>query len=233
MARSLMRLQLMLLALYSPWVGTVAISGEARARYTRRAENQGDASSGVSLSTTCSDRVADDFDPGVLAPARYNSECTYSCTKLRKHFALKARATVCWIDSGPNLRWPPAPLRAPKRGVASKTYTVPPSTAAVVQGHAGPRGQSFSRLGSRINVSDASSCLIIRHVSMQQLKAAKQVQDYNNRVGGAVFVFEGALTVEHCIFYGNYADHVRSPSFHPCGRGYDETTVCRRAGRSA
>ena len=89
----------------------------------------------------------------------------------------------------------------------NNTYTVPSWTATkavVIQGHAlGPRGQGATPLPSRVDAVGAGVTLVLRHVNMSGLVAVSRPANNGNAVGGAVYVSEGALTVEHAAFRAN------------------------------
>jgi hypothetical protein len=150
-----------------------------------------------------------------------NTQCTYTCASLTAfygvgggntgqpgsphpvsltaHFETSAAAT-CFIDKGPGT-WPPS---------ASGTYTVPPNSTAIIQGHAawsalppvlGPR------LVGRVEAIGSAS-VIIRFVQMTGLSAAPQATSEGRASGGAVYVYGGSLIVEHTLFANNTADWV-------------------------
>jgi hypothetical protein len=98
----------------------------------------------------------------------------------------------------------------------NNTFTVPswgPIKAVIIQGYAlaGAAGGTLAlggrtALTSRADAVGADATLVLRHVSMSGLLAAHQPTFGSN--GGAVYVFQGTLTVEHALFVGNAAYHV-------------------------
>ena len=167
------------------------------------------ADTSVAGDGACGDAAADNYGPSSATPPGDNRECIYSCSKLLAHFELPPSSGECWIDAGSGRRWPPAPV-----GPTNNTYTLPSWTATkavVIQGHArGPRGQGATPLPSRVDAVGAGVTLVLRHVNMSGLVA----------VGlGAVFVSEGALTVEHAAFRANSAAQVSTSAvFAECRR---------------
>jgi hypothetical protein len=155
-----------------------------------------DSSSTNSAGAGCGDAAADNYDPISNTPPGDNSICSYSCATLLAHFKLPPSAGECWIDAGSSSgrrRWPPAPV-----GQTNNTYVVPSWTttkAVVIQGRA--RGP----LPSRVDAVGVGVTLVLRHVNMSALAAV-------GGSGGAVYVSEGALTVEHAVFYANSAAQV-------------------------
>ena len=105
----------------------------------------------------------------------------------------------------------------------NNTYTVPSWTATkavVIQGHAlGPRGQGATPLLSRVVAVEEGTTLVLRHVNMSGLVAVGQPTRGGAAHGGAVYVSEGALTVEHAAFRANSAAQVSTSAvFAECRR---------------
>ena len=177
------------------------------------------ADTSVAGDGACGDAAADNFDPGGSGtPPGDNRECSYSCATLLAHFELPPSSGECWIDAGSGRRWPPAPV-----GPTNNTYTLPSWTATkavVIQGHArGPRGQGATPLPSRVDAVGAGVTLVLRHVNMSGLKAVGRHADNGFANGGAVYVSEGALTVEHAAFRANSAAQVSTSAvFAECRR---------------
>ena len=173
------------------------------------------------LATTsggCGDAAADNHDPGSGTPPGDNRACSYSCATLLAHFELPPSSGECWIDAGSGRRWPPAPV-----GPTNNTYTLPSWTATkavVIQGHARGRwGQGATPLSSRVDAVGAGVTLVLRHVNMSGLVAVEQPTDNGKAEGGAVYVSEGALTVEHAAFRANSAAQVSTSAvFAECRR---------------
>ena len=182
--------------------------------------------------TACGDVVADNHDPASAAPPGDNRACVYSCAGLRRHFGLSASVSECYIDAGTGQRWPPGPVErlAPTGASCSShtcsgycinddycsfgnnTYTVPswgPVKAVMIQGHAlGAAGESRTSLSSRVDAVGEGSVLVLRHVSMVGLEAVWQPSfniNGNFSGGGAIYVYQGNLTVEFALFRGNEA----------------------------
>ena len=168
--------------------------------------------------SACGDAAADNYGPSSATPPGDNRECIYSCSKLLAHFELPPSSGECWIDAGSGRRWPPAPVEP-----TNNTYTVPSWTATkavVIQGHAHGRwGQGGTPLSSRVDAVGAGVTLVLRHVNMSGLKAVGQPTDNSKAEGGAVYVSEGALTVEHAAFRANSAAQVSTSAvFAECRR---------------
>jgi len=99
----------------------------------------------------------------------------------------------------------------------NNTFTVPswgPIKAVVIQGYAlGGAAGGTSALGgrtaltSRADAIGADTTLVLRHVSMAGLVAVDQ-PTFGGYYGGAVYVYQGTLTVEHALFVGNAAPSV-------------------------
>ena len=101
----------------------------------------------------------------------------------------------------------------------NNTYTVPSWTATkavVIQGHAlGPRGQGATPLLSRVVAVEEGTTLVLRHVNMSGLVAVSQPKTFGRSQdpdGGAVYISDGVLTVEHAAFHANSAGRVSRPS---------------------
>ena len=91
-------------------------------------------------------------------------------------------------------------------GVALRGGQLPRLRGVVRVRHArGPRGQGATPLSSRVDAVGAGVTLVLRHVNMSGLVAVGQPTDDGDANGGAVFVSEGALTVEHAAFRANTA----------------------------
>ena len=176
------------------------------------------ASAPNSTPVPCTDKAANFWSEGPQyswSNPGVNSECEYTCRVLRSRFGLDASGIIgCYIErAAAGSRWPPGPVNQ-----ATNTFAVPAGTTVIVQGKGGS-------LTSRIDAINAS--LILRFVRMvglvdppdqptwstalhvnQSIVARMIAAGFyipTNRVGGAVYVHLGNLTVEHCIFANNRA----------------------------
>jgi predicted outer membrane repeat protein len=156
-------------------------------------------------SSTCPDPAASNYDPpdnqtgsvarsAVSAAASNNAPCEYACGRLGQLFAGgHGSAVVCYIDRGSEKHWPPP---AGSSSPWTQTYTVPPYSVAIVQGHHSP-------VPTRVNAINAS--LVLRHIAMIEHRAPAQPSHGGFEDGGAVFVSSGNLTAEYSAFRRNSA----------------------------
>lgn len=100
--------------------------------------------------------------------------------------------------------WPP-PLAEKFQGDASNTYTCPQNQECILQGMVAAGGASRTELGGRIDV--LASRLFIRHISITGQHAISQsYYEHGHKAGGAIFVYQGEIHVEHVQFVNNDAD---------------------------
>ena len=161
---------------------------------------------GAPCTSTCPDPAASNYDPpdmnqtgsvarsAVSAAASNNAPCEYACGRLGQLFAGgHGSAVVCYIDRGSEKHWPPP---AGSSSPWTQTYTVPPCSVAIIQGHHSP-------VPTRVNAINAS--LVLRHIAMIEHRAPAQPSHGGFEDGGAVFVSSGNLTAEYSAFRRNSA----------------------------
>ena len=145
----------------------------------------------------CLDGAASNALPSILlndATGDNNTVCTYTCAGLAKYFGAAEGdpSVACYIDSGTEQRWP-----------SGAEYTAPVNSTVLFQGHGDWPSNGGTALATRVNVVTAS--VIIRYVHMEGLIATPQGTGGGQAAGGAVYVFDGSLIVEHVLFSNNSA----------------------------
>ena len=156
----------------------------------------------------CADKAASNYQSSALddipsspnGAVSRNAVCEYTEASLKHEFSAPG-AINCYIDlphaAGP---WPP-PVD-PKK---VDTFIAKAGTT-VVQGFASSDGSSRSPLNSRAEAL-SGAWLVLRHLEMVGLTAVEQPNYLYYKLGGAVYVDQGRLTVEYTIFRNNYADY--------------------------
>lgn len=160
----------------------------------------------------CADKAASNFDPSAIddipssstGAVSRNAGCDYTEASLARAFSAPGPTYTpryFYIDRKLTTgAWPP-PLDSKKEN----TFVASVGTT-VVQGYSSADGLSRTRLESRAE-AHLGAWLVLRHVEMAGLSAVAQPNYLYYKLGGAVYVDQGRLTVEYTIFRDNYADY--------------------------
>eukprot|EP01046_Picozoa_sp_COSAG06_P011851 COSAG06_NODE_682_length_13115_cov_17.917793_10_plen_327_part_00 len=150
-----------------------------------------------------------DEDQTPYSEAARNYQCQYSCSDLARYFdieLLRSSNTLTCYGHGVTEATQSMPGGSPlNKGDRVQTFTPPEDTSTIIQGHSNVDGSSRTPLNTRLRVLD-KTLVALRHVQMVDLTAVQEGDTYSfYRVGGAIYVYLGQLSVEFCVFRGNQA----------------------------